>query len=322
MLSFLLAAVTLAGQPSSSAPSGATPAPAATPAASAAPAITTKKIANLTYATPEGSKPLLIDLYLPEPSGKPVPVVLWVHGGGWMMGDKEWCPAAYLVPKGYAAASISYRFTQVAPFPAQLHDCKAAVRWLREHAKEYNLDADHIGVWGASAGGHLVALLGLTNGDKEVEGEAGGEAGSSPSSAVQCVVDWFGPMDLRYVAKPGVTDDGANGMVTALVGGTGDLVAANATLASPITHVSKDDVPFLIMHGDKDTLVELRHSEMLDKALHDVGVESTLVVLPGAGHGGKQFGEPKVIQQITEFFEKHLKPAGNAASAPEPASGK
>lgn len=315
MLSILLAAIALTVQPSSSEPSAAAPA-SATPT----PAITTRKVANLTYATPEGSKPLLIDLYLPEPSDKPVPVVLWVHGGGWMMGDKEWCPAAYLVPKGYAAASISYRFTQVAPFPAQIHDCKAAVRWLRSHAKEYNLDADHIGVWGASAGGHLVALLGLTNGDKEVEGEVEGEA---PSSAVQCVVDWFGPVDLRYVAKPGVTDDGANGMVTALVGGTGDLVAANATLASPITHVSKDDVPFLIMHGDKDGLVELSHSEKLDKALHDAGVESTLVVLPGAGHGGREFGDQKIIAQITEFFEKHLKTGGSESAAPvAPVNGK
>lgn len=311
-LAQLILSASIALQPSGSPQSAGGSAPTAAPAAAA---ITTKKLPNLTYATPAGSDPLLLDLYLPAPSpvpggpdkpDKPVPVIVWIHGGGWSMGDKEWCPAALMVPQGYAAASLNYRLTQVAPFPAQIYDCKAAIRWLRAHAKEYNLDADHIGVWGASAGGHLVALLGTTNGDKELEGDLGN---ADQSSNVQCVLDWFGPTDLRYIAAPGANSEGVNGMVAALVGGTGDLVAHNAALASPMTHVSKDAVPFLIMHGDQDTLVSVNQSRKLQDALTQAGVESTLTVIPGAGHGGNQFGEAEIAKQINEFFGKHLKPA-------------
>lgn len=129
----------------------------------------------------------------------PLPVVIWVHGGGWETGTKDASPAARLVPYGYAAVSISYRFSQVAPYPAQIHDCKAAVRWVRAHAKEYNFDPDRIGVWGASAGGHLVALLGTTAGEQELEGDVGGNL--EQSSAVQAVCDWFGPTDIIKLCR-------------------------------------------------------------------------------------------------------------------------
>lgn len=283
----------------------AEPAKEAAPATSAAPAAATgpQVVKDIVYATPEGSGPLKLDLYLPERGEKPAPVVVWIHGGGWKMGSKEGCPAALLVPKGFAAVSISYRFTDVAKFPAQLEDCKAAIRWVRAHAEEHHLDAGRIGVWGASAGGHLAALLGTTNGDKAVEGTAGD---TSVSSDVQCVVDWFGPMDIRYISEPGATAEGVHGMVAALVGGTGESVKENAAAASPITHITKDDVPFLIMHGDQDSLVTIRHSQEMDKALRAAGVECEFVTLSGAGHG-PGFGEAKVLEQVTAFFEKHLK---------------
>lgn len=269
----------------------------------ARPADGARVMKDLVFAEPEGSAPLKLDLYLPEASDRPAPVVVWVHGGGWKMGSKEGCPAALLVPRGFAAVSISYRFTDVAKFPAQLHDCKAAIRWVRAHAAQYNLDADHIGVWGGSAGGHLVALLGTTNGDRLLEGELGN---AEHSSAVQCVVDWFGPMDIRYIGEAGATAEGVHGMVAALVGGTGEGVKETAAAASPITHITKDDAPFLIMHGDQDTLVTIRHSEEMDKALRAAGVECELVVLKGAGHG-PGFGEAKVLERVAGFFEKWLK---------------
>lgn len=136
------------------------------------------------------------DQHVAEPS---LPVVIWIHGGGWESGTKDASPAARLVPFGYAAVSISYRFSQVAPYPAQIYDCKAAVRWVRAHAKEYNFDPDHIGVWGASAGGHLVALLGTSGGEKELEGDVGDNL--DQSSAVQAVCDWFGPTDFIKLCR-------------------------------------------------------------------------------------------------------------------------
>lgn len=269
----------------------------------ARPADGARVMKDIVYAEPAGSAPLKLDLYLPEASDRPAPVVVWVHGGGWKMGSKEGCPAALLVPKGFAAVSISYRFTDVEAFPAQLHDCKAAIRWVRAHAKEYNFDPERIGVWGASAGGHLAALLGTTGGDAALEGALGN---AEQSSAVACVVDWFGPMDLRYIGEPGATAEGVHGMVAALVGGTGEAVKENAAAASPITHITKDDAPFLIMHGDQDTLVTIRHSEEMDKALRAAGVECEFVVIKGGGHG-PGFGETKVLERVAGFFEKWLK---------------
>ena len=148
-----------------------------------------------------------LDLYLPAKADHPLPVIVWIHGGGWLAGSKEGCPAVPFVGKGYAVASINYRFSQHALFPAQIEDCKAAIRWLRANAKKYDLDASHVGVWGASAGGHLVALLGTTGGVKELEGNGGN---LDQSSRVQCVVDWFGPTDFsqdgRLAGQPRLPD--------------------------------------------------------------------------------------------------------------------
>ena len=150
-----------------------------------------------------------LDLYLPDKADGRLPLVVWIHGGAWWAGSKEGCPAVPLVGKGYAVASINYRLSQHAVFPAQIEDCKAAIRWLRANAVKYHLDPDHVGVWGESAGGHLVAMLGTTGNAKELEGTGGN---LDQSSHVQCVIDWFGPSDLVTVGtqtdKPG-TPDGA-----------------------------------------------------------------------------------------------------------------
>ena len=242
-----------------------------------------------------------LDLYLPAKADNPLPVIVWIHGGGWSAGGKEGCPAVPLVAKGYAVASINYRFSQHALFPAQIEDCKAAIRWLRANAKKYNLDTDHIGAWGASAGGHLVALLGTTGNVKELEGNGGN---LDQSSRVQCAIDWFGPTDF---AKMGGRQDKPDSPMAQLVGGPVRDRAELGTKASPITYVGKDSAPFLIMHGEDDKLVLMNQSELLDEALRKAGVESTLVRIPKDGHGGPGFTTPETQKRIEEFFEKHLK---------------
>jgi acetyl esterase/lipase len=189
--------------------------------------------------------------------------------------------------------------SQHATFPAQIEDCKAAIRWLRANAAKYHFDPDHIGVWGASAGGHLVALLGTTGGMKELEGK---EGKLEESSRVQAVVDWFGPSDFRKIGVAPKTSP-----VVKLLGGQISETKEKAALASPLAHVARGEPPFLIMHGDKDATVPLAQSEMLADALKKAGVEVTLKVLKGAKHGGPEFSTPESRKLIEEFFDKHLK---------------
>jgi len=201
-------------------------------------------------------------------------------------------------------SSINYRLSQHAIFPAQIEDCKAAVRWLRVHAPEHGIDPDRIGVWGASAGGHLVALLGTTGNVKEFD--RGKD--SAVSSRVQAVCDWFGPTDFTQMSKcPGDMDhDAPDSPESQLVGGSVQENKAQARRANPITYVSKDDPPFLIMHGDKDPLVPLNQSELLADALKKAGVEVTFHVVKGAGHG---FGGRENFELVRNFFARHLHPA-------------
>ena len=220
-------------------------------------------------------------------------------GPGWA-GSKEGCPAVPLTAKGYAVASINYRLSQHAVFPAQIEDCKAAIRWLRANAAKYHLDPDHIGVWGASAGGHLVAMLGTTGDVKELEGNGGN---LDQSSRVQCVVDWFGPSDL---ATMGGSHDNPGSPESRLIGGPVQENKEKARKASPLTYVGKDSAPFLIMHGDKDNTVPLGQSEVLAEALKKAGVEVKLVVVKGNGHGGPGFNSPENRRLIEDFFAKHL----------------
>ena len=262
-----------------------------------------KVLRNLEYVQ-GGHERQKLDLYLPEKAEGVLPVIVWIHGGGWKAGNKDHCPAVSFVAKGYAVASINYRLSQHAKFPAKIEDCKAAIRWLRAHAKDYQFDVEHIGVWGASAGGHLVALLGTTGADKDLEGK---EGNLEQSSKVQAVVDWFGPTDFQKL-----TSTGANSPVAELLGGPIQDNKEKAAQASPVTHVSKDNPPFLIMHGDKDPLVPFHQSEDLEEALKKAGVEVTLVRLKGAGHGGPQFSSPENRKLIADFFDKYLKnPAKN-----------
>jgi acetyl esterase/lipase len=241
-----------------------------------------------------------LDLYLPEKAEGRLPVVVWIHGGAWYAGSKEWCRALPFVARGYAVASINYRLSQHAIFPAQIEDCKAAIRWLRANAAKYHLDPAHIGVWGESAGGHLVALLGTAGGVKEFEGRGGN---LDQSSRVQCVVDWFGPTELTLM---GIEGDPPHSPVALLIGGPAQENKEKARKASPLTYVDKNSAPFLIMHGDNDNIVPLRQSELLAKALKKAGVEVKLEVIKGNGHGGPGFNSLESRQLIEKFFAKHL----------------
>lgn len=263
---------------------------------------------DIEYGNVDGHS-LKLDLYLPK-DAKGEPLVVWIHGGGWRQGSKSGVPILYLVDHGYAVASVEYRFSQVAIFPAQIHDCKAAIRFLRAGADKYGYDAKRIGVAGGSAGGHLVAMLGTTADVKEVEGDVGGNL--DQSSRVQAVVDLYGPTDfINFLQETGdPTKARASVSLNQLFGGPPDEHADLAKLASPLLFVSPDDAPTLILHGEKDPIVPLKQSTDFDAALRKAGVPCELVVVPGAGHGGKEFGAPELQRKILEFFDKYVKSDG------------
>jgi acetyl esterase/lipase len=263
-------------------------------------------VRDVAYGPHERNK---LDVYVPKGDG-PFPLVIWVHGGAWLGGSKDGGgPAARLLEKGYAVAAINYRLSQHAVFPAQIVDCKAAVRHLRANAPEYKLDPGRFGVWGSSAGGHLAALVGTTGGVTEFE------VGEHPtvSSRVQAVCDFFGPTDLtrmqeQTVGKGAIDHNSPDAPEAKLLGGPVPANKAKAATANPITYVTRDDPPFLIVHGDKDPLVPLGQSEILHAALTKAGVPSELVVVEGGGHGGNGFDTPDRRSQVEAFFARYLKP--------------
>jgi acetyl esterase/lipase len=247
-----------------------------------------------------------LDLFIPPGATNPLPLIIWVHGGAWLGGSKDQCPALPYLQKGYAVASLNYRLSQHAIFPAQLEDCKAAVRWLRAHAKENNLDPNRFAAWGASAGGHLVALLGTAGDVKKFDVGANREV----SSRVQAVVDFFGPTDLTRMAQdalPGsrIDHDAPDAPEAKLIGGPVQENKEKCAAANPITYVAKENPPFLIMHGNKDDLVPYQQSELLRDALQKAGVPVTFKIIEGAGHG---FGGADIDRQVAAFFDQQLKP--------------
>lgn len=253
-----------------------------------------------------------LDLYLPEGVQGALPLLIWVHGGGWKNGSKEGCPplrAGYL-QKGYALASINYRLSGHAIFPAQIEDCKAAIRWLRAHAKEYHLDTARFGVWGSSAGGHLVALLGTSGEVKEFDTGAH----LDQSSRVQAVCDYYGPTDFTvHVTTPGFEMHASESSPESLLLGGAVLQSKDkAAKANPITYVTPDDPPFLIVHGDQDGTVPLNQSQLLFDALKKAGVSAHVHTIHGAGHGGPGFGGPEVDGMVAKFFEERLQKGSTA----------
>ena len=259
--------------------------------------------ADVVYATLDG-RDLTLDLYLPKQEEKP-PLVVYIHGGSWRTGSHNKCLTSWLCDEGFAVASISYRFSQEAVFPAQIHDCKAAVRWLRGHASEFGYDATRIGVAGTSAGGHLALLMGTTGGVNEYEGTIGGNA--DQSSSVQAVADFYGPTDfiLRSKNQPAKTEP-EDSPVCQLIGGPVSENENQARFASPVYQVSEGDAPLLIIHGDKDTTVYLDQSQRMEETYRKAGLEVALEVVPGAGHGGEAYSAPDLRKIVAAFFKKHL----------------
>ncbi len=240
---------------------------------------------------------------LPE---KTMPVLVWIHGGGWYEGNKA-KGIPWLIPfakRGYFCASIEYRLSHEALFPAQIEDCKCAIRFLRANAEKFHLNEGRIGVWGMSAGGHLAALLGTTHHVRELEGKGGWQ---QFSSRVQAVCDWFGPTDfLRMNDFPGDIDhDAADSPEGRLIGGAVQENQEKAAKANPIAYVTEGASPFLIMHADNDRLVPFNQSQLLYEALQQAGVEVTLAMVKGGGHG-KKFKTPTVLKKVENFFDKHL----------------
>jgi acetyl esterase/lipase len=264
---------------------------------------------NIVYVQ-NGHRNQVLDIFRPEKaSDKPLPLVIWIHGGAWMGGSQAWVPVTYLVNQGFAVASIQYRFSSDAVWPAQAYDCKAAIRFLRANAAKYNLDPERFGVGGDSAGGHLAAFVGTTGDVKEMEGDLGNP---SVSSRVQAVLDWFGPTDLTLMGKqaiPGsvIQHDAPYSPESKLMGGPIQEKKELAKTANPLTYIGKNDPPFLIMHGDMDHVVPIGQSIILAKALIDAGVEVTMKTIPGADHEGPQFHTPQSQQLITDFFLRNLK---------------
>jgi len=257
--------------------------------------------------------PLLLDIYRPkETPKKPMPAIVFIHGGGWRGGSKSGFKfAGELVGRGYVAASIDYRLSGVAKFPAAVEDCKCAVRWLRANAAKYNVDPNRIGVWGGSAGGHLSLMVACADAKAGLEGN-GGSAGVS--SRVQAACSWFGPTDLSKRRSDFEGGAGA-AVVIAFIGATPEEKPELYKQASPISYVSKDDPPILLVHGDADRLVPIAQSEAMLAELKRAGVEASLIRVKNGGHGFMPVDaaatEPslqEIVKRTIDFFDKHLKP--------------
>jgi acetyl esterase/lipase len=261
-----------------------------------------------------GGRALRAEIARPTaPSAKPMPAVLWIHGGGWSGGSHRGNGALWLATQGYFTASIEYRLSGEATWPAQIEDCKLGVRWLRANAAKYNVDPDRIGCWGSSAGGHLVACLGTMN-DARFEGRGGCEG---VSSRVQAVVDYCGPADMTEGSAgiQGAKDDNDS---KALLGLFGKPFKKKPELwrdGSPVVHVKPGCPPFLIVHGDADKTVPFAQSERLKAALKKAGVPVQLLRVKGGGHGmtapkdapPAQPDMQTVRDTVKVFFDKHLK---------------
>jgi acetyl esterase/lipase len=264
---------------------------------------------DLVYAT-VAETPLKLDLFLPPASDDEPPLVVFIHGGSWRSGAKElgW-QFAWLNRLGYALATVQYRFTDRCAFPCQLHDVKAAIRWLRNHADTYGYDAERIVVFGASAGGHLALLAGLTGDDPELEGAVGATEGSSK---VVAVINIFGPTDFMTVLddleRIGATRDDDNAALRALLGGPlPKETPARAKQASPVTHIDAADPPVLTIHGEADRIVPVAQAQQLHRALRAAKVHSELHIVPNVGHSSEIWRSRREQAVIVRFLRNVLR---------------
>jgi acetyl esterase/lipase len=255
---------------------------------------------DLQYAR-VGEHALKLDLYAPA-SANSKPLVVWIHGGAWRGGSKNDCPLKSLAERGFAVASVDYRLSPVAQFPAQVHDIKAAIRHLRANATRYRINAERVAVAGGSAGGHLAALVGVTSGVTELEGEVGTDRAAS--SDAQAIVVFYGASNLTTILAQS-TPHGLNVRVPALellLGGQPDVKSDLARLASPVFHVDKSDPPLLWFHGDQDPQMPINQAHEMIGAYKQHGLPATLQVVYGGAHGGKLFFTTEQLEAVEHFL--------------------
>ncbi len=262
-----------------------------------------REVKDVVYATVDG-KALGLDLYLPAGTRNPA-LLVWVHGGGWSAGTKAQYPKE-LVEKGFAVASLDFRQATEARFPANVHDIKAAIRFLRARGADYGYRTDRIAIGGASSGAHLAALVGVTNGNQALEGTVGEHPGQS--SAVQAIVSYFGASNLATILAQS-TPFGLNvrrpaleRLLGALPENTRDLAA----LASPVSHVDRSDPPLLLLHGDQDPQMPINQSHELQGAYEKLGLDVDFDVLHGAAHGGDAFFAGEPLERAVKFLRRTL----------------
>ncbi|MGK9221002.1 MULTISPECIES: alpha/beta hydrolase fold domain-containing protein [unclassified Microbacterium] len=254
---------------------------------------TERTLRDVVYATRPGFRPLSLDLHRPEADG--APLIVFVHGGGWRVGSRRvMCPTLApehgfprLVAEGFAVASVDYRLSGEAVFPAPLDDVAAALAWLREHQGALAVDATRIVLWGESAGAHLAALAGLSDG------------------AVRGVVDWYGPSDLFSFPAPAASDERPTREEALLGGAVADL-PERARAASPARQVAAGAPPFHIAHGLADTAVPAAQSEALHAALVAAGADATLQLVPGAGHLWQGLDDPDLVLSPALAFARRV----------------
>ncbi|MDE0867209.1 MAG: alpha/beta hydrolase [Rubripirellula sp.] len=261
--------------------------------------------AGIVYVTRE-TVPLQLDFYLPTEQHGPAPLVVWVHGGAWRSGSRQQVPVTGLLDHGFAIASLDYRLSGDAPFPAQIHDIKAAIRYLRSNAVELGIDPDRIAIAGASAGGHLAALAGVSQGVQELTGL---ETNSQqPPDHVAAIVSFYGASNLETILQQS-TPHGLGVRVPALqllLRSQPDQKPKLARLASPVTHVDAVDPPLLLIHGDQDPQMPINQSHELKGAYDQAGVKVEFDVVHGGAHGGAVFYSADRIRRVAEFLSTSL----------------
>ncbi len=259
------------------------------------------KYKDIVYATLDG-KELRLDIYMPPSIASPH-LLIWVHGGAWRSGTKESVPKVF-VENGFAVASLDFRQSTEARFPAQFHDIKAAIRFLRAKASKYGYRSDKFAIAGSSSGGHLAALVGVSNGNKELEGSIGNYL--NQSSDVQAIVDYFGASNLMTILSQS-TPFGLNMRQPALkllLGASPDSVKTLAQLASPVMHVDKSDPPLLIFHGDQDPQMPINQSHELEGQYKKLDLDVEFDVVHGAAHGGEAFFAGEYLEKALKFLRR------------------
>ena len=270
----------------------------------------TIKYNNIPYAGDTLQKHLL-DMYVPQNAGANTPLVVWVHGGAWMLNDK-YADMSYMkntvkgfIENGYALASIDYRYSTTASFPAQIQDCNQAVEFLYQHASEYRLDKDRIALIGFSAGGHLASLMALSNNNDVNEFYPNG---NKPHFKIKCVLDFYGPSDLVMLANnPDTSVNNMRNPVSILLGAMAVDRPDIAKRASPVTYVDKGDPPFLIVQGEKDESVPNTQSKILSSWLTIAGVKNQLIIVPNAPHYGEMFDAEYIRKALFSFLTENLR---------------